>query len=116
MVNGIRRILNYKSRVIFNSPLWVGVCGGFVGVLIDLDHPISYWLTGKVQRWFHIPFAIISGVVLCIAGACIGRQVLKLVLKNKKWVKYTKLIGIILLVVIALLGLEVVWILYMRGI
>jgi hypothetical protein len=44
--------------------LGVGFCGGICCVLIDIDHPISYWIKGKTSRPFHIPLAIIACVVI----------------------------------------------------
>ena len=46
-------------------PLGVICLCGFVGIFIDLDHPISYWITGKTLRADHIPLGIISCLVLC---------------------------------------------------
>ena len=74
-------IIHYKVRGV---PLWViGSCG-LAGILVDIDHPITYWITGKATRADHIPLAVISGIVLCCVSACIGGLYCKLVLKRGK--------------------------------
>jgi hypothetical protein len=76
----ISRFLSYKVRGV---PLWViGLCG-LAGVLVDSDHLFSYWITGDATRAAHLPLAIISGLILCGAGAYCGRLYFKLVLKRK---------------------------------
>jgi hypothetical protein len=61
-------------------PLWiVGLCG-LAGVLIDIDHLISYWNRGHFSQVAHIPVAVVSFFVLCVACACCGGLYLKLVL------------------------------------
>jgi hypothetical protein len=55
-------ILHYKVRGV--SLYLVCLCG-LVGCLVDIDHPISYWLTGKALRADHIPLGIGSCLVLC---------------------------------------------------
>ena len=73
-------VLHYKVRGV---PLWViGSCG-LAGVLIDIDHPIAWWLTGKTTRADHIPLAIISCIILCVVSACIGGLYCRLVLREK---------------------------------
>ena len=74
-------ILCYKVRGV---PLYIiGICG-LAGVLIDLDHPISYGITGKTSRFLHIPLAIVCCVFLCFAGAYCGRLYYKYFLRGKK--------------------------------
>jgi hypothetical protein len=74
-------VLHYKVRGV---PLWViGSCG-LVGVLVDIDHPITYWIAGKATRADHVPLAIISCVILCGVSACVGGLYRKLVLRGKK--------------------------------
>ena len=64
-------------------PLWViGLCG-MVGILVDVDHPISLWFTGRFSQADHIPLAIISCVVLFGVGACIGGLYLRFVLGRR---------------------------------
>jgi uncharacterized membrane protein len=77
----LERIVHFKARGV---PLWViGICG-LVGVLVDIDHPIAYWVTGKTTRADHIPLAIISCLILCGVSACIGGLYCKLVLRGEK--------------------------------
>ena len=74
-------IIHYKVRGV---PLWViGSCG-LAGVLVDIGHPITYWITGKATRAGHIPLAVISCIVLCCVSACIGGLYSRLVLRRKK--------------------------------
>jgi hypothetical protein len=74
-------VIHYKVRGV---PLWViGSCG-LVGILIDIDHPISYWITGQASRAAHIPLAVVSGICLCVVSACIGGLYCRLVLRGKK--------------------------------
>jgi hypothetical protein len=74
-------VIHYKVRGV---PLWViGSCG-LAGVLVDIDHPISYWITGKAPRAAHLPLAVISCIVLCCVSAYIGGLYCKLVLRRKK--------------------------------
>jgi hypothetical protein len=76
----LHKIIHSK---VLGVPFYVGFWGGLVSVLIDLDHPIAYWITGKTERSAHIPIAIISGIVLCFVGACLGRLHFKMVLGKK---------------------------------
>ena len=74
-------VVHYKVR---DVPLWViGGCG-LAGILVDIDHPITYWFTGKATRADHIPLAIISCIILCGVSACIGGLYGRLVLREEK--------------------------------
>jgi uncharacterized membrane protein len=74
-------VVHYKFR---NVPLWViGTCG-LAGILVDIDHPITYWFTGKTTRADHIPLAIISCIILCGVSPCIGGLYGRLVLREEK--------------------------------
>jgi len=57
----LEHIVNIQTII---TALGIGFCGGICCVLIDLDHPISYWIKGKTSRPFHIPVAIIACVVI----------------------------------------------------
>ena len=74
-------IVHYKVRGV---PLWVIGCCGLAGILVDIDHPISYWITGKATRADHIPLAIISCIILCGVSPCIGGLYGRLVLREEK--------------------------------
>jgi hypothetical protein len=99
-------IVHYKVR---NVPLWVIGCCGLAGILVDIDHPITYWLTGKATRADHIPLAIISCIILCCVSACIGGLYGRLVLTEekgniKKFV-FIKVISYSIIIAICILGL-----------
>jgi len=90
-------------------PLWViGSCG-LAGILVDIDHPITYWLTGKATRADHIPLAIICCIILCGIGACFGGLYGRLVLREEKGnIKKFVLIQVIsfsIMIAICILGL-----------
>ena len=55
----------FIHRRAFGMPLWSIVLCGCLGVLVDIDHPISYWIEGKTTRADHVPFGIVSCLVLC---------------------------------------------------
>ena len=100
------RIVHYKVRGV---PFWVICSCGLAGVLVDVDHPITYWLTGKATRVDHIPLAIISCLILCCISACIGGLYCRLVLSGKKGTvpKFIKaqLISWSIVIAFAILGL-----------
>jgi len=61
----LSQVANHRE---FVSALGVGLLCGCVGVFIDIDHPISKWITGKIYRAIHIPLAIVSiGVIVYIS-------------------------------------------------
>ena len=98
-------IVHYKMR---NVPLWVIGCCGLAGILVDIDHPITYWLAGKATRTDHIPLAIISCIILCGVSACIGGLYVRLVLReekgnNKKFV-FIQVISCSIIIAICILG------------
>jgi hypothetical protein len=77
----LERLVHYQVRGV---PLWViGTCG-LVGILVDIDHPITYWITGETLRADHKTLAIISCLILCGVSAYIGGLYAKLVLKGGK--------------------------------
>jgi uncharacterized membrane protein YvlD (DUF360 family) len=67
---------------VLGVPLYIFWISGLCGVLLDLDHPISYWITGKTSRFAHIPAAIISGIVLCFVISCVGGLLCRMVLRR----------------------------------
>ena len=98
-------VLHSKVRGV---PLWViGSCG-LAGILIDIDHPISYWITGKATRADHIPVAVISCISLCVVSACIGGLYCRLVLRGEKGTasKFIKaqIISWLIMIAISILG------------
>ena len=94
-------IIHYKVRSV---PLWViGVCG-LAGVLVDIDHPITYWITGKATRADHIPLAFMCCLILCGVSAYIGGLYCRLVLRGEKGTvpKFIKALIISWLIIIAI--------------
>ena len=62
-------------------PLWVILLCGVVGILVDIDHLIAYYLVPKwSERFLHTPLLIISCAVLCGCGAYLGGLLVRLVL------------------------------------
>ena len=49
--------------------LFAGVCGGILGVLVDLDHLTMVW-GGEASRALHTPLAAFAGIV---ALCCLAR-------------------------------------------
>jgi len=64
--------------------LVVGVLCGCVGVLIDLDHVIAFYLGSTHGRMFHKPLLVGGCLILCGCIAYIGRLYIELVLKGGK--------------------------------
>lgn len=74
-----------------SKALLVGFYSGCVGVLVDLDHPIAYYIF-KIQgtqwengggRILHLPLLIIACIVIVHCGAHIGRLFGKSILKDE---------------------------------
>ena len=75
----LQSIIYYQ---VLGVPLWVIVLCGVVGILVDIDHPISYyWLRSLDGRFLHTPLLIGCGCVLLGVGAYIAGLLVKLVLK-----------------------------------
>ena len=56
---------------------------GAAGVLVDIDHPIAYYLLqGASGRFLHTPLLIASCIVLGCLGAYIGGLFIGLVLRR----------------------------------
>ena len=62
------------NHLLFGVPLFVVLLGGLVGILVDLDHPIAYYVL-KISngRFLHGPVfvfgcTILGAVVSCLAG------------------------------------------------
>jgi hypothetical protein len=56
---------------------------GIAGVLVDIDHPISY-LLNLPGRFLHTPLLIASSLVLCGCGAYLGGLLVGKILKHKR--------------------------------
>lgn len=59
---GLRSLLGFKVRGV---PLFAVCLCGLAGVLVDADHIIAYH-TGLDGRFLHVPFLIISVIMLCL--------------------------------------------------
>ena len=69
------------NQNIVSALLVFGICG-LTGLLVDIDHPISYYLVPEWGgRFLHTPLLIASCVVLCYCIACIGGLLVRMVLK-----------------------------------
>ena len=66
------------------STLRIFWISGLVGVLVDLDHPISYWITGQAERTAHIPLFYISIAVICGVSAFVGGFYLERILGRRR--------------------------------
>ena len=65
-----------------NALLVFGICG-IVGVLVDLDHVISYYLVPQWSgRFLHTPLLVVSSAVLCGLITYIGGLFIRMVLKK----------------------------------
>ena len=62
---GIRHIFNRK---LWGVPLYViGFCG-LVGMAVDVDHALAYWLEIPDGRFLHLP--LLAGAVIIILYCC----------------------------------------------
>ena len=79
------RIYSLVRYKVFGVPLYiVGLCG-CAGVLVDIDHPIAYYLLQNWSgRFLHTPLAIVSGLVLLCVGTLVAGQVVRMVLRKAK--------------------------------
>ena len=58
---------------IFSFPLLAFWVCGLAGILIDIDHPISFYLVPKRdRRFFHTPILVADCIILCSLSAYIG--------------------------------------------
>ena len=77
-------IQNIRDHCKMHPALWVGFFGGVVGVLVDLDHPVSFFLKVENGRFFHYPIFFLTFAVFCGLCAYIGGLLFTLVLKRRK--------------------------------
>ena len=77
----LQNILCYQ---VCGVPLWVILLCGLAGILVDIDHPIAYYLIPEWSgRFLHKPLLIISGIVLCgFCAYCAGLYI-RMVLGGK---------------------------------
>ena len=73
-----------RHRVQFRTALYLGLLGGIVGVLLDVDHIFTYYDEETWgSRWFHWPAFYISCGVVVYYGACAGRLLYKKILRKR---------------------------------
>ncbi len=71
----------------WNALLVFGICGT-VGVLVDIDHLVSYYLIPEWSaRFLHTPLLIASSVVILGLGTYLGGLLIRMVL-NRREAKY----------------------------
>ena len=81
-MSGIRHTTNFKVRVTSLLVFWL--CG-VAGVLVDLDHPIAYYLLPELGgRFLHTPILIAGGLLLGGLGAYLAGLYFRLVLTRRK--------------------------------
>lgn len=81
------------ARTVLRSlPLRAGIACGFISILLDIDHPIAYYILVPATGWdyepllgrfLHFPVALACIVVLCFAGARIRRLRSASILRRK---------------------------------
>ncbi len=76
------KMVRAGHRLEVRRALYVIVTCGLVGVLVDIDHPLSVILDIGNGRFLHTPLLVVSCLVLCCTGACIGGLLIKAVLAN----------------------------------
>ena len=59
------------------------VCG-ITGVLVDIDHIISWSTKGLEGRFLHTPLLIFAGGIILITCAYLGRLYIKRLLRSKR--------------------------------
>lgn len=77
----ISNFINHKIRGV---PLWIICVCGLAGILVDIDHPITYLVGSRNTQALHLPLAIVCCLVLCGVGAYCGGLYLRLVLTRKR--------------------------------
>jgi len=75
-------IQNLRHYCEVHFALVAGIFCGCMGVLVDLDHPIAFFLKIEYGRFFHYPLFFLTFAVFCGLCAYIGRLLFALVLKN----------------------------------
>ena len=68
-------------RILRNRAFRISLIAGFSSCLLDLDHIATF---GHPQRWLHLPFLIISSVVLCCLGTYLAGLYIKMVLRRRR--------------------------------
>ena len=80
-INGCRISSLANSSLLRRSLCTFGLCG-LAGVLVDVDHPISYYFAqGSNQHFLHIPLFLIGCLVLLGLSAYLRRLLYKGILR-----------------------------------
>ena len=78
----IRDTAHFKVHLTSLLAFWL--CG-VAGVLVDIDHPIAYYLLPEASgRFLHTPILVICCLVLCALGAYLTGLYFRLVLTSRK--------------------------------
>jgi len=97
----------FRNHPMLRLTLALGFWGGFAGVLVDLDHwfnTTGFKGWGLKGRPLHLPLAILAGCVGIYSIARLGRWSVVVVLIKAL---------IFLLIIAVLIGLELLWAMYM---
>ncbi len=80
-MGGIRNNRRFTLRSASLLAFWL--CG-IAGLLVDIDHPIAYYLLQEASgRFLHTPILIVGGIVLCCLGTYLAGLFIRLVLRKK---------------------------------
>lgn len=81
MANRAAEFVRNSSR--FKFALFIGLLGGAVNVLVDIDHSPVLW-GGTATRAFHTPVLISAGIVAFYCVACVARLFFRMVLRHER--------------------------------
>lgn len=76
-------IFSFRNNKMLGKSLFVVICCGIAGVLIDTDHLIAYYAQVEGGRFLHVPVFILGCVVLCSLVAYSGGLVIKDILRKR---------------------------------
>ncbi len=85
-MDGINIFLARANHIVRSRTFLVGVLGGLVGVLVDADHLVAYFIFHWSKfsgRFLHIPIFIVVCIVLICMVAYLARLYLVAVLRNR---------------------------------
>ena len=74
--------VNPRYLVLQHPALFAGLCGGVVGVLLDVDHILTFYFPQLGARPLHQPALYLSCGFTVYYIACAGRSFLETVLKK----------------------------------
>lgn len=82
MASKNRRVDDSRNHSTFRSALLVGILGGVLAVLVDIDHLPILW-GGRASRTFHIPLFIAASLVAVYCFARLGGLLVEQVLSRR---------------------------------